>query len=103
VKAARMAFTTGPWPKMPSAERGRLLMKLADLIEENILKIASVESLDNGKSITNAKIDINAAAGCLRYYGGWADKVHGKVIDTQPGTFNYTRNEPIGVCGQIIP
>jgi aldehyde dehydrogenase (NAD+) len=102
VKAARAAFN-GPWSKLPSAERGRLLMKLADLMEKNLTKLASVESLDNGKSINNAKTDITSAAGCLRYYGGWADKVHGKVVDTQPGTFNYTRPEPVGVCGQIIP
>jgi len=50
-----------------------------------------------------AKGDVGAAAACLRYYGGWADKVHGKVIDTEHGKFNYTKQEPIGVCGQIIP
>jgi len=50
-----------------------------------------------------AKVDISMCAGCLRYYGGWADKIEGKVIDTTPDTFNYIRKEPVGVCGQIIP
>ncbi|KAL7276621.1 aldehyde dehydrogenase (NAD(P)(+)) ald5 [Rhizina undulata] len=102
VKAARAAFD-GPWAKVTPADRGRLLTKLADLFEENLLLLASVEALDNGKSVNIAKGDVGAAAGCLRYYGGWADKIHGKIIDTEPGKFNYTRQEPIGVCGQIIP
>lgn len=103
VKAARAAFTTGEWPKMKPSQRGRLLCKLADLFEENVTKLSSVESLDNGKALSLSTTDVSMAAGCLRYYGGWADKIHGKVIDTQPGTFNYTKHEPIGVCGQIVP
>lgn len=78
-------------------------MKLADLFEEHVDTIAAIEALDNGKAFSIAKVDVGLAAGCLRYYGGWADKIHGKVIDTDPETFNYTRHEPIGVCGQIIP
>lgn len=78
-------------------------MELARLFEENVELMTAIESMDNGKNIHQAKGDILAAAGCLRYYGGWADKIHGKVIDTQPGTFNFTKMEPIGVCGQIIP
>jgi len=65
---------------MPAAEKGRCLLKLADLFEKNIDLLARIESLDNGKSVTMAKGDIGACAGCLRYYGGWADKIHGKVI-----------------------
>jgi len=102
VDAARKAFN-GPWHKVKPAERGRLLTKLADLMERDILILASVEALDNGKSVTMAKGDVGAAAACLRYYGGWADKIHGKIIDTEHGKFNYTKEEPIGVCGQIIP
>lgn len=102
VKAARKALN-GPWKTMPAAEKGRCLLKLADLFEKNLDLLARIESLDNGKSVTMAKGDIGACAGCLRYYGGWADKIHGKVIDTQPGTFAYTKREPVGVCGQIIP
>jgi aldehyde dehydrogenase (NAD+) len=80
-----------------------MLTKLADLIEENLETLAAIEALDNGKALSIAKVDVSAAAKCLRYYGGWADKIHGKVIDTDPELFDYTRHEPIGVCGQIIP
>lgn len=102
VKAARAAFE-GEWSKLDTLRRGRCLTKLADLFEENTDILAWIEALDNGKSVTNAKGDVSLAANCLRYYGGWADKIHGKVIDTHHGTLNFTRNEPIGVCGQIIP
>jgi len=102
VAAARKAFE-GPWQKVTPEQRGRLLVNLADLIEKNIETLAAVESLDNGKAISMARGDVSAVASCLRYYGGWADKIEGKVIDTNPDTFSYTRQEPIGVCGQIIP
>lgn len=102
VAAARKALD-GPWAKVPPTERGRMLTKLADLFEQNAQTLAGIEALDNGKSLTMALADIANAAGCLRYYGGWADKVHGKVIDTDPDTLTYTRHEPVGVCGQIIP
>ncbi|KAF2256058.1 aldehyde dehydrogenase [Trematosphaeria pertusa] len=102
VSAARKAFN-GAWRKETPENRGRLLVKLADLFEKNIDILAAVESLDNGKAINMAKGDVGACAGCLRYYGGWADKIEGKVIDTAHDTFNYTKKEPIGVCGQIIP
>jgi aldehyde dehydrogenase (NAD+) len=80
-----------------------LLVKLAELFEENAETLAAIEALDNGKAFAIAKIDVSMAAGCLRYYGGWADKIHGKTIDTDPETLNYTRHEALGVCGQIIP
>jgi aldehyde dehydrogenase (NAD+) len=80
-----------------------MLIKLADLFDEHIDTLAAIEALDNGKALSTAKGDVAASSGCLRYYGGWADKIHGKTIDTDPDTFNYTRHEPIGVCGQIIP
>ncbi|QDS74652.1 Aldehyde dehydrogenase [Venturia effusa] len=103
VAAARKAFE-GDWRhKTTPEQRGRYLVNLANLFEKNLDLLAAVESLDNGKAITMAKGDVGACAGCLRYYGGWADKIEGKVIDTTPDTFNYTKKEPIGVCGQIIP
>ncbi|KAL1599643.1 aldehyde dehydrogenase (NAD(P)(+)) ald5 [Paraconiothyrium brasiliense] len=102
VSAARKAFE-GSWRRETPEHRGRLLVKLADLFEANSDELAAVESLDNGKAISMAKGDVAAAAGCLRYYGGWADKIEGKVVDTTPDTFNYIKKEPIGVCGQIIP
>lgn len=94
VSAARKAFE-GPWSKVTPGDRGKMLFKLADLFEKNIEKLAAVESLDNGKSITMAMGDVGACAGCLRYYGGWADKIEGKVIDTTPDTFNYTKKEAV--------
>ncbi|RFU73186.1 aldehyde dehydrogenase [Trichoderma arundinaceum] len=102
VAAARKAFNT-TWRAVTPGERGRLLLKLADLTEKNLELLAAVESLDNGKSISLAKGDVGAVAGCLRYYGGWADKIEGKTLDIAPDMFNYTRHEPLGVCGQIIP
>jgi len=102
VSAARKAFE-GPWRRETPENRGRLLVKLADLFEQNADLLAAVESMDNGKAITMAKVDVSMSAGCLRYYGGWADKIEGKVVDTTPDTFNYIKKEPIGVCGQIIP
>jgi len=102
VAAARKAFE-GPWKKVTPEDRGKMLVKLSELIEKNADLLAAVESLDNGKAIGMAKVDVSMVAGCLRYYGGWADKIEGKVMDTNPDTFTYTRQEPIGVCGQIIP
>ncbi|KAL6793640.1 aldehyde dehydrogenase domain-containing protein [Trichoderma sp. SZMC 28013] len=102
VAAARKAFNT-TWRKVAPGERGRLMLKLADLAEKNLDLLAAVESLDNGKSITMARGDVGAVVGCIRYYGGWADKIEGKTLDIAPDMFNYTRHEPLGVCGQIIP
>ncbi|DAA74506.1 TPA_exp: putative Aldehyde dehydrogenase [Trichophyton benhamiae CBS 112371] len=101
--AAARAAVEGPWRKVTPSDRGRMLTKLADLLERDIETIAAIEALDNGKALSMAKADVTNAAGCLRYYGGWADKVEGKVIDTDHETFTYTRHEPVGVCGQIIP
>lgn len=94
VAAARKAFE-GSWRKVTPESRGKLLVKLADLVEKNADHLIAVESLDNGKSIAMAKGDVAAVAGCLRYYGGWADKIEGKVIDTNSDTFSYTRQEPV--------
>ncbi|KAK2627832.1 hypothetical protein QTJ16_002478 [Diplocarpon rosae] len=102
VAAARKAFE-GSWRKETPENRGKYLVNLANLIEKNLDLLAAVESLDNGKAISMAKGDVGAVVGCLRYYGGWADKIEGKVIDTNSDTFSYTKQEPVGVCGQIIP
>jgi aldehyde dehydrogenase (NAD+) len=104
VKAARAAFEHGPWRKMPASQRGRLLNRLADLIEQNADELASLESLDNGKPFTIAKaVDVAATVGCFRYFAGWSDKIHGKTIPVDGDYFCYTRHEPVGVVGQIIP
>jgi aldehyde dehydrogenase (NAD+) len=72
-----------------------MLNKLADLLEANTDLVAAVESLDNGKAFSFAKVDLGLAIGCLRYYAGWADKIEGKVVDTTPDTFNYVKREPV--------
>ncbi|KAF7174462.1 hypothetical protein CNMCM5623_007302 [Aspergillus felis] len=102
VAAARKAFD-GPWRQVTPADRGRKLIKLADLMERDLETLAAIEALDNGKAFSIAKLDVANAAGCIRYYAGWADKIHGQTIDINPDTLTYTRHEPIGVCGQIIP
>lgn len=102
VKAARKAFN-GVWAQTLPSARGQMLTKLADLFDEYSDTLAAIESLDNGKALSMAKVDVQLSSGCLRYYGGWADKIHGKTIDTDPESFNYTRHEAVGVCGQIIP
>ena len=104
VKTARNAFESGDWPKMDARDRGRLLSRLADLIEDNLDELAALETLDNGKPIADARAaDLPLVIDCLRYYAGWADKIHGDTIPVRGEYFCYTRREPIGVCGQIIP
>ena len=104
VQAARAAFTTGVWRKISATRRGELLYKLADLIEQNIDELARLETLDNGKPLSESlNIDLPAVIDCYRYYAGWADKVQGKTIPIKGPYFCYTRHEPVGVVGQIIP
>jgi len=105
IKAAKTAFARhSPWRKMDASERGKLLNKLADLIERDRVYLASLESLDNGKTYADAyNGDLNVTIKTYRYYAGYADKNHGKTIPLDGPFFSYTRHEPIGVCGQIIP
>ena len=105
VFAARTAFEKGPWRrKMSAAQRGVLLNKLADLIEKNKEELAELESLDNGKPYHVAlAADLPLTIACYRYYAGWADKIQGKTIPVQGNYFCYTKHEPVGVVGQIIP
>jgi aldehyde dehydrogenase (NAD+) len=104
VNAARNAFDNGPWRRMAAAERGRLMNRLADLIEKNADELAKLESLDNGKPYKVAlTADLPLTIACYRYFAGWADKIHGKTIPISGNYFCYTRHEPVGVAGQIIP
>ena len=104
VNAARAAFEHGSWRKISASERGRFLNRLADLIESNADDLARLESLDNGKPVSVAKaVDVAATVSCFRYFAGWADKVQGKTIPIDGDYFCYTRHEPVGVVGQIIP
>jgi aldehyde dehydrogenase (NAD+) len=89
---------------MQASDRGRMLHRLADLIEQHADELAAIESLDNGKPVGVAKaVDVAATVGCYRYFAGWADKIHGKAIPIDGDFFCYTRHEPVGVVGQIIP
>ncbi|XP_076162507.1 aldehyde dehydrogenase [Ptiloglossa arizonensis] len=105
VNAARKAFKLGsPWRTMDASKRALLLNNLADLLEENRTYLASLETLNNGKPYSVAyEVDIPMSIKCLRYYAGWADKNNGQVIPMDGNYIAYTRHEPVGVCGQIIP
>ncbi|XP_044515438.1 retinal dehydrogenase 1 isoform X1 [Gracilinanus agilis] len=105
VKAAREAFQFGsPWRTMDASERGRLLNKLADLMEREHLTLATMESMNSGKLFSTAYLmEVTSAVNTLRYYANWADKIHGHTIPMDGKFFSYTRREPVGVCGQIIP
>ena len=105
VEAANKAFQLGsPWRTMNASQRGSLLHKLADLMERDRTYLASLETLDNGKPYSVAYgADVPASIATFRYYAGWADKNHGQVIPMDGQYFGYTRHEPVGVCGQIIP
>lgn len=104
VDAAREAFDNGPWRTMDARDRGALMYKLAELIEEEAEELAALETLDNGKPISDSRAaDIPLVIDCLKYYAGWADKIQGKTIPIRGDYFCYTRREPVGVVGQIIP
>jgi aldehyde dehydrogenase (NAD+) len=99
IKHAREAFDNGPWRKMSAYDRGRLISKLADLIEQHTDEIAELEAQDNGKPFHIAKfVDIALAIKTYRYYAGWADKIQGSTIPIGSNHFCYTREEPVGVC-----
>jgi phenylacetaldehyde dehydrogenase len=110
VKAARKAFEQGPWRKLTPSERGRMIWKLGDLLEQHLEEFAEIESLDNGKPLTVARVaDVPLAVDLFRYMAGWATKIEGNTIPLSvpytPGAqyLAYTIREPVGVVGQIIP
>jgi len=104
VRAAREAYS-GAWARLTPSERGRLLWKLADLLEKHTEEFAQLESLDNGKALAVARVaDVPLAVDLFRYMAGWATKIEGNTIPiSMPGHFAYTLREPVGVIGQIIP
>src|SRR5262245_20573568 len=103
VRAARQALESGPWPKMDAAERGRLLFKLADLIEARAEELAVLEALNSGKTISDSRGDMQGVVNTLRYYAGWADKIEGRTVPVRGNFLSYTLRQPVGVVGQIIP
>ncbi|OAA46136.1 aldehyde dehydrogenase ALDH [Metarhizium rileyi] len=104
VKAAQAALKHPSWKKMPVSDRGRLMSRLADRIEEQKEIFATIDAWDNGKTYAEAlSVDLEEAIGTFRYYAGWADKISGQTIPTTHQKFAYTLRQPIGVVGQIIP
>lgn len=105
VAAARNAFENGPWPEMKPGERSRLINQIADKMEAHAEELAQLETLDNGKPINFARGDVFASIGAMRYYAGWADKIHGSTHNiNMPGDHHvYTIKEPVGVVALIVP
>ncbi|MDR5856891.1 aldehyde dehydrogenase family protein [Caballeronia sp. LZ062] len=102
VQAARAALK--PWNAIRAAERGRILMRLADLLRENQEELAALESLDAGKPVAGVqRQDVPAAIDTLAYYAGWCDKINGQVVPARPDALTYTVREPVGVVGAIVP
>ncbi len=104
VDAAREQFDGGEWSRMDARDRGLLMYRFADLLEEEVEELAALETLDNGKPIADARAaDIPLVIDCIRYYAGWADKIQGSTVPVRGDYFCYTQREPVGVIGQIIP
>jgi aldehyde dehydrogenase (NAD+) len=104
VDAAHAAFKTGPWPTLAAAERGRILYKLADLLEHHADEVATLETVDNGKPFFESRrIDVPLAVEALRYYSGWCNKLHGETLPVRGAFHVYTRHEPLGVVAAITP
>ena len=102
VKAARKAFEEGPWSRISATDRGKLLYKLAELVRKHADELATLETLDTGKPISDARnIDVPIVADTIEYYAGWANKVQGETIPVSGPFFNYTLREPLGVVGGI--
>jgi phenylacetaldehyde dehydrogenase len=105
VRAARRVLESGPWADMTPSARGRLLWKLADLLEEHLEEFAQLESLDNGKPVSVARVaDVPLSIDHFRYMAGWATKIEGSTIPISvKGHVAWTVREPVGVVGQIVP
>ncbi|RDL32083.1 putative aldehyde dehydrogenase [Venustampulla echinocandica] len=104
VAAARMALKDPSWRDISPTDRGNMMITLSDLIAKHAETLATIETWDNGKPYNDSLGgDVEEVKGCLKYYGGYADKIHGQTIDVGPSKFAYTIREPVGVCGQIIP
>src|SRR5271170_7291429 len=103
VKAARKAFEEGKWPACGPHQRTRLLLKIAELIDDHAEELATLETLDNGLPLGVTRGMSTGAADTFRYYAGWPTKIYGETNPSEPSMLNYTLREPVGVCGQIIP
>jgi aldehyde dehydrogenase (NAD+) len=103
VASARTTFESDKWRSTSARHRGEMLHRLGELCLEHKDEIARLETLNNGKPLFESMIDIKLTADTLKYYGGWADKIHGETIPVDGPFFNYTLREPLGVVGAIVP
>jgi acyl-CoA reductase-like NAD-dependent aldehyde dehydrogenase len=104
VTAARRAFDAGPWPRMSPHERGRIVWRLGDLIQQHLDEMAKLESLCTGKTMFDSgKVEIPFAADVFRYYAGFASKIHGETLQLRDAAFTFTLRQPVGVVGAIVP
>jgi acyl-CoA reductase-like NAD-dependent aldehyde dehydrogenase len=103
VRSARATFESDKWRKMSARQRGEAVWRLGELILKNKDELARLETLNNGKPVFESMIDVRLAAATYKYYGGWADKIHGETIPVDGPFLNYTLREPLGVVGAIVP
>jgi len=103
VAAARRAFDDSDWPRTPAVERGRILLRLAEIVRQRSSELAALETRNTGKPIVEAEFDIADVASCFEYYGGLATKIHGEVVPVPDGALTLALREPVGVAAQIIP
>src|SRR5262247_3048994 len=104
VAAARKAFDEGPWPRMSPHERGRIVWRLGELIQQHLDEMAKLESLCTGKTLFDSgKVEIPFAAEVFRYFAGWATKIHGETLGLRENAFTFTLRQPLGVVGAIVP
>ncbi len=103
ILAAREAFDRGPWRKTSALERGKLLLKIGDLIRADAKALAELEVRNMGKPLAEAEYDVADAANCFEFYGGLATKIHGETMSVPANSLSFVLREPVGVCGQIIP
>ncbi|HXM37364.1 MAG TPA: aldehyde dehydrogenase family protein [Gemmatimonadales bacterium] len=103
VRAATACFESSAWRDLSARKRGRLLSKAADLLEARLDEFAKLESMQNGKTLFEAKIELTMTVNTLRYYAGWADKITGDTLPVEGPFFAYTLREPVGVVAAIVP
>jgi betaine-aldehyde dehydrogenase len=103
VAAARRTFDAGDWRRMGGQDRGRILFKIAEIVRSRAAELAEIETLNSGKPIVEAELDIADVAACFEYYGGLASKIHGEVVPVSDEALTLALREPIGVAAQIVP
>jgi acyl-CoA reductase-like NAD-dependent aldehyde dehydrogenase len=103
VTSAQQAFTSGPWSTMSDSERAKILWRIADIVEERSMELGKLESISNGRPISETSSQMSVVASYFRYFAGFCDKIQGSTIPTDKSHFNYTTRVPLGVVGQLTP